>query len=470
MKKKKRGKSRDGGTLQSSPFRAVVDRPPGPSDFLHVIYSKLLCGFALGNLQVLIRLSLFALLVSGWGPIAVGQPAGTFRATDSMATARRWGFTATLLKDGRVLIIGGFDGQAVVASAELYDPATERFSSTGAMSCPRSSHTATRLTDGQVLIAGGSNGCDPSAELYNPSTGTFTPTGSMVDGNQGAHSATLLKDGKVLISGGVLYPSGVGQTAPSLYDPATGMFTPAGDLNGTRYASTATLLDDGRALLVGGWRNGDVSVYDPVSGNWMFLGNLPIWSHTSTLLSNGNVLIIGGLFFSGSDSYNDYGVETLSTSEIYDPHASLFRTTGSLLQARDGHTATLLPSGRVLVAGGDWNYSRTLASAELYDPVTGSFAVADGMTVNRRQAMPDGRSYSPGAMTSDRGTLCPASIGSLATGIDRYENCCRNRQPQLLAVGLVLAIPAGIQRRAPWIRRGGHDKPRRDGADNRGRR
>jgi len=205
----------------------------------------------------------------------------------------------------------------------------------------------------------------------------------MVDENQGGHSAILLKDGKVLISGGVLYPSGVGHAAPSLYDPATGMFTPDGDLYGTRYSSTATLLDDGRALLVGGWRDGDVSAYDPVSRNWMFLAYLPIWGHTSTRLSNGTVLIIGGLFFTGSDFYNDYGEESLNTAQIYDPHDLLLRATGSLLQARGGHTATLLSSGLVLVAGGDWNYIHTLASAELYDPVTGGFADGGGMTVGR---------------------------------------------------------------------------------------
>src|SRR4029077_17779231 len=93
--------------------------------------------------------------------------------------------------------------------------------------------------------------------------------------------------------------------------------------------------------------------------------------------------IMGGLVASKSDTYNDYGVESVGTSQVYDPHHNVFRATGSLLQARDGHTATLLHSGLVLVTGGDWNYYRALASAELYDPACGTMTDAGGMSVSR---------------------------------------------------------------------------------------
>src|ERR1035437_6173747 len=122
-------------------------------------------------------------------PTPTRGPAG-FTATGSMGHARGW-HTATLLTDGRVLIAGGRDDSGVHASAELFDPATGTFSPTGSMTVARHGHTATRLSDGRVLIAGGlsANGTTAvylaSAELYDPATGKFSPTGSMAQVHDG---------------------------------------------------------------------------------------------------------------------------------------------------------------------------------------------------------------------------------------------------------------------------------------------
>src|ERR1700733_10919110 len=120
-----------------------------------------------------------ALLVCVVGVSGFAQSPGTFTATGNMTTSR-WGHTATLLVDGRVLIAGGVtDGAppfsaAITATADLYDPSTGTFTATGNMTIARSGHTATLLPDGRVLIADLA-----SAELYDPTTGTFTATGNL---------------------------------------------------------------------------------------------------------------------------------------------------------------------------------------------------------------------------------------------------------------------------------------------------
>jgi hypothetical protein len=123
-----------------------------------------------------------------------------------MAAARSH-HTATLLPNGKVLVVGGEYAAGgyiqTLADAELYDPAAGTFAATGSMTVPRDFHTATILLDGKVLIAGGTNigGELASAELYDPAAGTFAATGSMAVPRE-YYTATLLPNGKVLIVGG----------------------------------------------------------------------------------------------------------------------------------------------------------------------------------------------------------------------------------------------------------------------------
>jgi len=134
---------------------------------------------------------------------------GTFSYTGQM-TIPRYAHTATLLQNGKVLITGGLDNNSNVRGrAELYDPATGAFTATGNMSLARQHHTATLLPNGKVLVAGGFYYSDPTyetyitdtAELYDPATGAFTSTGNMAFARV-AHTATLLGNGLVLIAGG----------------------------------------------------------------------------------------------------------------------------------------------------------------------------------------------------------------------------------------------------------------------------
>jgi hypothetical protein len=167
----------------------------------------------------------------------------------------RASFTATLLRNGQVLIVGGtYRGTFVqygLTSAELYNPATGTFSTTGSLNTGRYGHSATLLNNGKVLIAGGTNstgGALSSAELYDPTTGTFSVTGSVSCAC--GYDATLLPNGTVLFIGGF---NGTNAVATSeLYNPTSGTFASTGNLNVARAGPSSTLLGNGKVLVAGG--------------------------------------------------------------------------------------------------------------------------------------------------------------------------------------------------------------------------
>lgn len=311
-----------------------------------------------------------ALMVGGFSGTALATAdlydptAGTFAATGSLTTAREY-HSATLLDSGKVLIVGGQTfGTDPVGTAELYDPATGLFTATGSLAAARWDHTATLLPNGKVLVVGGRNATLvlASAEIYDPATGLFTATTHAPVAGRTTHTATLLENGKVLLVGG----QGVGSPTPvllsaELYDPGTDTFTATGNMTVPRAYATATRLSTGKVLLVGGAASAVAELYDPALGTFAAAtGNLTTvraFGHTATLLPTGQVLIAGG---KGSGS----PAPLLSADELYDPATGLFAPTGSLTVGREGHTATALTTGKVLLVGGfGLGY---LATAELY--------------------------------------------------------------------------------------------------------
>jgi Galactose oxidase, central domain/Kelch motif len=330
-------------------------------------------------------------LVVGGATAEVFDPAtGTFSPTGPMDTPRFF-HTATLLANGRVLVVGGDsfeEPRNAMALAEVYDPVAGTWSEVGAMSEPRQEHTATLLPDGRVLVAGGDNSISgaplATAELFDPSTGTFSPAASMSVG-RAAHTATLLADGQVLITSGVVEGDRSDRlTSAEVYDPKTDRFSTTGSLVTERYGHSAILLPDGRVLVAGGW-NGfgrplSAELYDPTTGTFRVAASAASeLSGPAVRLSDGRVLIGGGQ----PEVFDPAGTTPLA--DLPERSDRTFVTTGAPMLDRSNQTATRLVDGRVLIVGGvsPDGPSDTSTSAEIYDPATGSFSATGSMSVER---------------------------------------------------------------------------------------
>ena len=323
--------------------------------------------------------------------------AGSWTSTGALNAGRSY-HTATALADGRVLAAGGSASACSpgceLPSAELYDPDTGQWTFTGALGTARALHTATLLDDGKVLVAGGSSCCADaspictyltSAELYDPATGQWSPTGSMSTGRE-RHTATLLPGGKVLIAGGTNYLTPALASA-ELYDHETGTWSNAAPMQTARHDFTATALPDGAVLVAGGCcpANAGAETYDAARDAWTPTRTLRLArsSHAATLLQRDLVLISGGdLQYC---TIEGCGTQPLPIGQVYRPRLGLWTFTARMLGPRDAHTATLLPTGEVLAAGGSSTADpkTPLATSELFDPRTGTWRGAGRMAHGR---------------------------------------------------------------------------------------
>jgi hypothetical protein len=319
----------------------------------------------------------------------------------------RAGHTATLLKDGRVLVTGGavLSGAGGVesdprASAEIYDPATGEWTAAGGMGFPRAFHTATLLKDGRVLVVGGmsfiSGTLSPlaTAEVFDPAGPSFRPAGSLrEERGRSGHTATLLPDGRVLVTGGF----GQGSRREALataevFDPARGAFFAVGPMSAARTGHTATLLLDGRLLVAGGRGDAgalaETEIFATPTDAFIPGPALPDDAragHSAVRLTSGAVLVAGGCTrpeslaasvsaMSGSGCHTREALQTvLSRVDLYDPSTApagrfLAGIVPNLVVPRADHTAVpFLGDARMLVGGGLRADASSVAVAEVFE-------------------------------------------------------------------------------------------------------
>jgi hypothetical protein len=296
-------------------------------------------------------------------------------------TRRRALFPAVVLGSGKVLVVGGISGDlpTVGPLCELFDPVTGTWSSTGSLANGRQGHIAALLSDGRVLVAAGLGDGMPSSlaiEVYDPSSGSWSTVGTDVPRNLAA--AALLNDGRVLVAGG----SGNGPQilTTSVILSSSAPANPAGSMSTPRYNHQAVKLADGRVLVMGGTTTGGggtatAEIFDPSTYLWTSTASMheARTYFTASLLGSGKVLVAGGL-----------GSASLQSCELYDPATGTWSYTGSLSQPHLEHAAVVTPGGAVLVMGGYGSGTTISPKVERYDPATELWTVVGPLSAGRR--------------------------------------------------------------------------------------
>jgi N-acetylneuraminic acid mutarotase len=252
--------------------------------------------------------------------------------------------TAVLLTNGWILVIGGeTDKPAYLTNTcEMFEPATMTWTNTGAMSVNRYIPSATVLRDGRVLVAGGTLSPPNSCEIFDPATGSWSLTGTNFF-TRTNHGAVLLPDGRVLVAGGTQ------NTNTEIFDPKSGTWKLTGALQRSRKLLSMSLLPDGKVLVAGGYYSGTTNssaeIYNPINGTWSYTGSMTtsgVGGDDSSsfalmnLLPNGTVLAM-------APPYN---------TEIYYPSSGGWTNAGFINTNHIYSKSVLLKNGKVLFVSG----------------------------------------------------------------------------------------------------------------------
>lgn len=334
---------------------------------------------------------------TGDDPIVRVSKNSNWNTAGTMTTARS-NHTSTMLPDQTVLLTGGSQGQLILPSSELFNTQTQTFALTkGQMNTPRSMHTANLLPNGRVLVAGGfttnsvTTGTTATAEIYYSDTQVWLSTTAMSTSRESA-SSLLLGDGRVMVIGG--FSNGTYLQSAEIFDPVTGLWSRTPDMQIARSKHTATLMQDGTVLVTMGVSTagvlGTYEIYNPTTNTWNG-AQLPIpgaalsgagglKGHAATLLPSGQLLISGG---------ND-GSRARGISAVYSPTTQTWVATPPVIPgpfdpmnvAHTDHTATLLPNGIVMVTGGNFG-GGPAAQTETFDPSANFWSLTSALNTAR---------------------------------------------------------------------------------------
>lgn len=297
------------------------------------------------------------------------------------------------------------------------------WTSAASMTESRDRFSGVLLPNGRVLVAGGWSGSGlNSAELYDPLHNTWTATGSMIQ-DRSEFQAALLFTGEVLAAGGF---SGVFPTANAeIYNPGSGTWSATGSLTVRRCNYALAKLPNGEILVAGGATaqrflgvTASAEIYNPTTGTWTRTGSMhqARQGATATVLPNGKILVAGGSTFINGGA--------IATAELFDPGTRTWTLTGNMNFGRAQHTALLLTAnGLVLVAGGGDGWKTYTNTAELYDPTTGTWTLTGSMSVARfghsGTPLPDGQVLVAGGQ-STQNVGCPP-CGNIESSGELYD-------------------------------------------------
>ena len=306
----------------------------------------------------------------------------------------RFGHSASLMDDGRVLFSGGFTGVAdksiispiPINTFQIYDPTTDSWLLLAKDVIPSFGSGAIRLSEGKYLslgiIAVGNEpkGSAGILDLQNTTWTTLPPPPTA----RAFPAVTMLPDGRVLVLSG-LVPSDSDASVPEptmdtvAFDPVTGAWERTAPMDNATGSPTVVSLDDGRIMVLQDELS-EAEIYDPITDVWTFTSssNGTFLDVTAVKLSDGAVLVAGG------ENEAEGANGTAPTAERYDPSADTWTAIEPMIQTRRGHTLTLLPDGRVIAIGGvGATTTQPLATSEIYDPLINKWLPESEISVGR---------------------------------------------------------------------------------------